>query len=338
MKVVVGLSGGVDSAVTAWLLKNKGYEVIGMTALIFDNADFVEDARRVSEYLDIEYHIVDMRDTFKNKIMDYFVSEYYKGRTPNPCSFCNPFIKWESLFTLLEKTDADYVATGHYARIDKVGERYSIKNSVTAEKDQTYALAFLSQEQLKKTLMPLGEYSKDEVRKMAAEANLPVASKKDSQDICFIPDKDYGAFLKNYTQKEDIKGNFVTKDGKILGQHMGITHYTIGQRKGLNLPMGHPVFVTEIRPEKNEVVIGESEDLFTTKMVLSNMQFMSGAKEELPKRLLCKIRYAHKGEYCTLSFENEKYYVSFENPVRAVTPGQTAVFYDGDYVFSGAVE
>lgn len=339
-KVVVGLSGGVDSAVAALLLKKEGYEVIGVTMKQFASENFSEDAKAVADVLGIEHLVLDMVDDFKKSIMDYFVSEYEKGRTPNPCTMCNPLVKWEALIRVADKVGAYYVATGHYANIDKVGDRYSIKNAKTALKDQTYALCNLSQEQLQRTLMPLGGYEKEEVRKLAKEAGIPVADKKDSQDICFIPDGDYGRFLEEYTGKKSKKGNFVDVSGKILGPHEGIDKYTIGQRKGLGIAMGHPVFVVAIRPETCEVVIGENDDLFTTDFTVSNMNFMCGTKEKLPAKLVCKIRYAHKGTECELSkAEDGKWSVHFLEPVRAITPGQTAVFYEGEYVFgAGAID
>lgn len=334
-KVVVGLSGGVDSAVTAYLLKEKGFTVIGATMKQFEKEEFSKDAQAVSEYLGIEHRIVDMSEIFKKDIIDYFVSSYKEGRTPNPCVFCNPKVKWRTMLSVADSVGAMYVATGHYARIDEINGRYSIKNSVTAKKDQTYALCYLTQEMLKRTLTPLGDYSKEEIREIAKKAGLPVAGKADSQDICFILDKDYGKFLEEYTGDKFSPGNFVDKNGNVLGKHEGIVNYTIGQRKGLNLAMGHPVFVTGIDTSRNEVVIGENEDLFTTDFSCTDMNFMCGTKEMLPKKLVCKIRYAHKGTEALLSFDGEKYNVKFDEPVRAITPGQTAVFYDGEYVFSG---
>ena len=337
-KVVVGLSGGVDSAVTAYLLKKEGYEVIGVTMRQFKEETFSEDAASVAESLGIKHVIEDLSDEFEREIMRYFASEYEKGRTPNPCTLCNPRIKWEMLTRAADREDAFYVATGHYANIDMINGRYSIKNAVTATKDQTYALCNLTQEQLSRTLMPLGRYEKSEVRAIAEEAGIPVAGKADSQDICFIPDGDYAGFLERFTGKKFEPGDFVDKDGRVLGRHNGIVHYTIGQRKGLNLPMGKPVFVTGIDVPGNRVIIGDNEDLFTTVFFVREVNFMAGTEEDLPKTLMCKIRYAHKGEVCTLSQESDGLYrAEFAAPVRAITPGQTAVFYDGDYVFAGSV-
>lgn len=337
-KVVVGLSGGVDSAVTAYLLKKEGYEVIGVTMRQFKEETFSADAALVAETLGIKHVIEDLSDEFEREIMRYFASEYEKGRTPNPCTLCNPRIKWEMLTRAADREDAFYVATGHYANIDMINGRYSIKNAVTATKDQTYALCNLTQEQLSRTLMPLGRYEKSEVRAIAEEAGIPVAGKADSQDICFIPDGDYAGFLERFTGKTFEPGDFVDKDGRVLGRHNGIVHYTIGQRKGLNLPMGKPVFVTGIYVSGNRVIIGDNEDLFTTVFFVRDVNFMAGTEEDLPKTLMCKIRYAHKGEVCTLSQESDGLYrAEFAAPVRAITPGQTAVFYDGDYVFAGSV-
>lgn len=339
-KVVVGLSGGVDSAVAALLLKNEGYEVVGVTMKQFREEAFTDDAKAVADVLGIEHLVVDMVEDFKKSIMDYFVSEYEKGRTPNPCTMCNPLVKWEALIRVADKIGAYYVATGHYANIDKVGNRYSIKNAKTATKDQTYALCNLTQSQLQRTLMPLGGYEKDEVRKLAKEAGIPVADKKDSQDICFIPDGDYGKFLEGYRGCVSKKGNFVDVNGKVLGPHEGIDKYTIGQRKGLGLAMGHPIFVVAIRPETCEVVIGESEDLFTTDFTVTDMNFMCGDEKRLPLRLVAKIRYAHKGTECELTKGDDgKYHAHFLEHVRAITPGQSAVFYEGEYVFcAGAID
>ena len=269
-KVVVGLSGGVDSSVAAWLLKEQGYDVIGVTMQIWQDEpeliqeenggccglSAVDDARRVAQILDIPYYVMNFKKEFKANVMDYFVDEYLHGRTPNPCIACNRYVKWESLLQRSLAIGADYIATGHYARIEQLPNgRYAIRNSVTAAKDQTYALYNLTQEQLKRTLMPVGDYSKDQIRAMAEKIGLPTAHKKDSQEICFVDDNDYAGFIDEYGQGKVPEGNFVDKDGKVLGRHKGITRYTIGQRKGLNIALGKPVFVQKICPETNEVVL-----------------------------------------------------------------------------------
>ena len=247
------MSGGVDSSTAAYLLKEEGYNVIGVTMQIWQEENecqmqaeggccgisAVEDARRVAEVLDIPYYVMNFRDIFQEKVINYFTAEYLAGRTPNPCIACNRYVKWESLLKRSLEIGADFIATGHYARIRHLDNgRYAIANSVTAAKDQTYALYGLTQEQLSRTLMPIGDYSKPEVRKIAERAGLPVAHKHDSQEICFVPDGDYAAFIERDTGRKMPEGNFVTKDGRVLGRHRGITHYTIGQRRGLDLPMG----------------------------------------------------------------------------------------------------
>ncbi len=350
--VVVGMSGGVDSSVAAYLLKEQGYDVIGVTMQIWQEEDSltqeenggccglsaVDDARRVAADLGIPYYVMNFRKEFKENVMDYFIGEYLQGRTPNPCIACNRYVKWEALLQRSLEIGADYIATGHYARIEQLANgRYAIKNSVTAAKDQTYALYNLTQHQLAHTLMPVGDYTKDEIRAIAEKIGLRIANKPDSQDICFVPDGDYAGFIKREAgQALPAPGNFVTEDGTVLGRHKGITNYTIGQRKGLNLSLGKPVFVTEIRPETNEVVIGDNETLFTRELYAENVNFMAVPDLKEKKEFTGKIRYAHKGASCTIEqIEKDKIRCVFEEPQRAVTPGQAFVFYDGEYVAGG---
>ena len=299
----------------------------------------VEDARRVAQKLDIPYYVMNFRKEFQKQVIDYFTREYLEGRTPNPCIACNRYVKWESLLKRSLEIGADYIATGHYARVEQLPNgRYAIRNSVTAKKDQTYALYNLTQEQLARTLMPVGAYTKDEIRKIAEEVGLLVAHKKDSQEICFVPDNDYAGFIKNSTGKTIPKGNFVLADGKVIGEHQGIIHYTIGQRKGLNLSMGHPVFVTKIRPDSNEVVIGENEDLFVNTLICDRVNFMAMEGLDGEVRLKAKIRYNHPGAECVISpAEDGKVRVTFDQPQRAITPGQAVVFYQGEYVAGGGI-
>ena len=350
-KVVVGMSGGVDSSVAAYLLKEQGYDVIGVTMQIWQDEEetvqeenggccglsAVEDARRVAAALDIPYYVMNFKKEFQKYVIDYFMDEYLNGRTPNPCIACNRYVKWEALLTRSMEIGADYIATGHYARIDVLPNgRYAIKHSATRMKDQTYALYNLTQDQLKRTLMPVGEYSKEEIRAIAEKIHLKVASKPDSQDICFVPDGDYAEFIRRESKKEVPGGNFVSTDGKILGRHKGITHYTVGQRKGLGLSLGHPAFVLEIRPETNEVVIGTNEESMTRFVKANRLNFMAVEDIEGEMRAFGKIRYNHKGAPCTVKRTGEdEILCTFDEPVRAVTPGQALVLYDGDYVLGG---
>ncbi len=400
-KVVVGMSGGVDSSVAAWLLKEQGYTVIGVTMQIWQDEDAckqsenggccglsaVDDARRVAERLEIPYYVMNFKREFKENVMDYFVAEYQKGRTPNPCIACNRYVKWESLLRRSLEIGADYIATGHYARVERLTNgRYAVRNSVTAAKDQTYALFNLTQEQLAHTLMPVGDYTKDEIRAIAEKIGLGVANKKDSQEICFIPDDDYAGFIDrecggqipppgnfvstdgrilgrhrgitHYTigQRKGLgialgypvfvteirqippPGNFVSTDGRILGRHRGITHYTIGQRKGLGIALGYPVFVTEIRPETNEVVLGSNEEVFANRLYADKINFMAIPDLLEERELVAKIRYSDSGSRCVVRRTGEdEICCEFQEPVRAVTPGQAVVLYDGEYVAGGGI-
>ena len=287
--------------------------------------------------LGIPYYVMNFKNEFRTQVMDYFAAEYMAGRTPNPCIACNRYVKWESLLRRSLSIGADYIATGHYARIEQLPNgRYAIKKSVTAAKDQTYALYNLTQEQLSHTLMPVGNYHKDQIRQIAEDLGLPVAHKKDSQDICFIPDNDYASFIEEYTGKTMEPGNFVDLDGNVLGRHKGISHYTVGQRKGLNLAMGYPVFVVAIRPETNEVVVGTNEESMSRYVRANHVNFMSVADIDGKKRAWGKIRYNHKGAWCTVERTGEdEILCTFDEPVRAITPGQALVLYDGEYVLGG---
>ena len=351
-KVVVGMSGGVDSSEAACLLKEQGYDVIGVTMQIWQDEETdvqeenggccglsaVDDARRVAWELGIPYYVMNFKEEFKRQVMDYFVEEYRKGRTPNPCIACNRYVKWESLLKRSLDIGADFIATGHYARVEKLDNgRYALKTSVTARKDQTYALYNLTQDQLAHTLMPVGAYEKDEIRRMAKDQNLPVAHKPDSQEICFIPDQDYAGFIEKTTGEKAEEGNFVDLQGNVLGRHRGIIHYTVGQRKGLNLSMGYPVFVVEIRPDTNEVVIGKGEDVFSDTLRCSGVNWMAvDGLHGREMRVKAKIRYSHPGAECVIrQIGPDVVECKFDQPQRAITPGQAVVFYKDSYVVGG---
>ena len=350
-KAVVGMSGGVDSSVAAYLLKEQGYDVIGVTMQIWQDEDVfeqsreggccglsaVEDARRVAAILGIPYYVMNFKSDFKKHVIDYFISEYERGYTPNPCNACNRHVKWESLLNRAMEIGADYIATGHYARIVKLENgRYTVCNSVTSAKDQTYALYNLTQEQLSRTLLPVGAYEKPEIRKIAEQIGLPVAAKADSQDICFIPDCDYAGFIERETGHRYEPGNFVDEDGNILGQHRGIIHYTIGQRKGLGITSEKPLFVKELNTDTNEVILCHNEGLYSNTCYVSNVNYMSKPVIEKGQRAVGKIRYSHAGAPCTLEpIENGIIKCIFDEPQRAATPGQAAVFYDGKNILCG---
>lgn len=350
--VVVGMSGGVDSSVAAYLLKQQGYHVIGVTMQIWQEEareevsgkagccglSAVEDARRVAQELEIPYYVMNFKQEFKGAVIDYFIAQYLQGKTPNPCIACNRYVKWESLLQRSMEIGADYIATGHYARILLLKNgRYTLQQSVTAAKDQTYALYNLTQYQLSHTLMPIGQYTKDKVREIAEKIHIPVAHKKDSQEICFIPDHDYAKFIKENTTQEIKEGNFVDTSGNIIGRHKGITCYTVGQRKGLNLAMGYPVFVVKIKPETNEVVIGNANEVYEKKLYANQVSWMSIEQLKEPKRVWAKIRYNHKGAMATIQkVDTDVIECIFEEPQRAIAPGQAVVFYEDDYVVGGA--
>ncbi|MGN0254374.1 MAG: tRNA 2-thiouridine(34) synthase MnmA [Chordicoccus sp.] len=352
--VVVGMSGGVDSSVAAYLLKQQGYDVIGVTMQIWQNEDAcsvekkggccgvsaVEDARRVADVIGIPYYVMNFRKEFRKNVMDYFVAEYQAGRTPNPCIACNRYVKWESLLQKSLALGADYIATGHYATVVRLPNgRYTLHTAAGDErtsKDQTYALYNLTQDQLRHTIMPIGAYTKDRVRAIAEEAGLPVAHKPDSEEICFIPDNDYASFIEKDTGKKAEPGNFVDEEGHVLGRHRGIIRYTIGQRKHLGIALGHPVFVKEIRPDTNEVVLSENADLFSRTVTVKNLNWM--AEPDLPEnnRVMAKIRYNHRAASAIIEKRDaDTVLCTFDEPARAAAPGQAAVFYQNGCLLGG---
>lgn len=342
-RVIVGLSGGVDSAVAAYLLKKEGYDVIGMTMQICVDPTTpweIEEtaaAKRVADHLGIPLVLEDFRSSFRREVEDYFVREYLDGRTPNPCILCNREIKWKALLHCAGENGAGYVATGHYSRVKRLSNgRYTVSRSASDAKDQTYVLFLLSQEVLARTLFPVGEYEKPEIRRIAEEAGIPAAHTPDSQDVCFVSGNDYAAYLESRVpERMPGAGSYLSAaDGSFLGMHQGYVHYTIGQRKGLGVAAGHPLYVSGIRPETNEVILSDT-DIYGGSLSVTGVNFMGLSPEELSvgKRLSCigKVRYAHRGTGCTITrTDADVIRADFDEPVRAITPGQAAVFYDSE--------
>ena len=350
-KVVIGMSGGVDSSVAAYLLKEQGYQVIGVTMQVWqEDKDYeekeggccslsaVEDARRVADKLDIPFYVMNFKEVFKRNVIDYFIDEYLEGRTPNPCIACNKYIKFDEFLRKAIALGAKYVATGHYALIEKTDERYLLKMAKDDKKDQTYALYNLTQNQLSHTLMPCGDYSKDKIREIAKEIGLRVHNKKDSEEICFIPDNDHGGYILKHRPNNVMPGDFIDKAGNVIGKHKGIAYYTIGQRKGLGLSLGSPVFVTDINPYKNQVIVGVEEDIFSTAFVAKDLNFIPFDKLEDELIVTAKIRYSARPSEATIfPYERDRVKVIFKDKQRAITKGQSVVFYQDDLVIGGGV-
>ncbi|TZE83494.1 tRNA 2-thiouridine(34) synthase MnmA [Calorimonas adulescens] len=351
-RVVLGMSGGVDSSVAAYLLKKHGYEVIGVTMQIWPDMpgeivereggccslSAAEDARRVASNLGIRHYVLNFKDIFKGKVIDYFVDEYIRGRTPNPCIACNRYIKFDALMQKAFELDAFYVATGHYAKLeyDESIGRYIVRKAKDKNKDQTYVLYNLTQFQLEHTLFPLGNYEKSEIRDIARSIGLQVAEKPDSQEICFVEDNDYTGFVEKEAGQRLIEGDIVDKDGHILGRHKGIAYYTIGQRKGLGIAVGRPLYVIDIDPEKNLVIVGDKEDLMGDTLIADDLNFIPFDRLDKEIQVNAKIRYKSEESPATISpSEDGNVIVKFFKRQRAITPGQAIVFYDGDIMVGG---
>ncbi|MGI6584429.1 MAG: tRNA 2-thiouridine(34) synthase MnmA [Lutisporaceae bacterium] len=351
-RVVVGMSGGVDSSVAAYLLKQQGYDVIGVTMQIWQDKSketfereggccslsAVEDARRVCAKIGIPFYVMNFKEIFERLVIDYFIDEYLTGRTPNPCIACNKFIKFDAFLKRSRALEAEYVATGHYARIlyDECAKRYIIRKSAASDKDQTYVLYNLTQDQLRHILMPLGDYNKGQVREIARKLDLRTANKPESQEICFVEDNDYGRFISKRVGKDIKPGYFVDTQGRKLGAHKGIVHYTVGQRKGLGIALGKPMYVVEIIPDKNLVVLGDESEVFSNELVASKMNYITFEKLEGPINVKAKIRYsAREAEATVTPIDNERVRVVFKEPQRAITPGQAVVFYQEDLLVGG---
>ena len=336
-KVVVAMSGGVDSSLTAALLQNQGYEVIGVTMRLKDENFEIEDAAEVADKLGIEFHVVDFREDFKKNVISYFVAEYLNGKTPNPCVRCNKKIKFGKLFEFAENLNADYLATGHYARIIFDDGRYKLKKAVDVKKDQSYVLYNLTAEKLSKILFPLGEFTKTETRELAEKLNLPVAHKKDSQEICFVPNDDYKNFLQNFVpnSKAFQVGKIIDTSGKILGNHNGFANYTIGQRKGLGISSENPLYVVKIDAENKKIVVGKNDETFSKNLLAKNIHWIY--EPDFTKIFDAKIRYGLKIAKCKIFDEKNSLRVEFLENQRAITPGQSIVFYDGDELIGGGI-
>jgi tRNA-specific 2-thiouridylase len=353
VKVVIAMSGGVDSSVAAALLKKEGHEVIGVTMQLWPRSDdkhggngsrgccgldAIEDARRVAYRLGIPHYVMDFRDIFARRVIADFCREYGQGRTPNPCVACNNDIKFGVLRERAAELGADFIATGHYARIevDETAGTCLLKKGADARKDQSYFLCRLTREQLGHTLFPVGNLTKDKVRQTAREMQLPVASRPESQEICFVPDDNYMEFLKDYLPQASRPGPILDERGNILGQHRGITAYTIGQRRGLGIAAAEPLYVTAIEPGRNAVVVGTREQTYGTELVAGNLNWIATDRPERPIRVKARVRYRHTEAAATVSpLDKDHLYVKFAEPQMAITPGQTVAFYDGDTVIGG---
>ncbi|MCX7771029.1 MAG: tRNA 2-thiouridine(34) synthase MnmA [Proteobacteria bacterium] len=340
-KVCVAMSGGVDSSTTAGILKSQGFDVFGVFMKLWDakgsdrgccTLNDSNDALRVANKLNIPFYVLNFKEEFKEHVIDYFVSEYKRGRTPNPCIMCNRAIKFEFLLNKVKTFGADYIATGHYTRIENFEGKPFLFKAYDKKKDQSYFLFNLKKETLSEILFPLGRLSKDEVRKKAEEFELITARKRESQEICFI-EKDYRDFLKEMGIKEK-KGYIVDLKGKVLGTHRGFFNFTIGQRSGLNIAVGKPVYVIKIIPEENLVVVGDDANLYRTTFIIEDVNFFEVPNSE--KDYETKIRYTHKGERAKIKkIENNKFLVEFVIPQRGITPGQACVFYDNERLIGG---
>jgi len=356
-RAMIAMSGGVDSSAAALLVQKMGYECVGVTMKLFENEDVGEesgrpccslsdaaDAARAAAALGMPHYVFDFSDEFRSEVIDRFVAAYIGGATPNPCIDCNDFLKFGELLERAQNMGFDKIATGHYAKIefDEGKGRFLLRRPKDLEKDQTYFLYTLTQEQLSRTLFPLADLTKAEARELAAGASFPNAQKRESQDICFVRGGDYGAFLQEYMGAQDGEvsalkpGNFVDEEGNVLGRHEGVAHYTVGQRKGLGIALGRPIFVSEIRPKTNEVVLADESAVFRNEILVSDVNWIACEAKDAPKMAEVAIRYRAKPAAAELKvLESGDVRVHFDSPVRAPARGQAAVFYDGDVVIGG---
>lgn len=352
-KALIAMSGGVDSSVAAHLVLQEGYDIAGATMKLYDNemigleagktcgsSEGIADAEAVASRLGIDFHVCDFRDDFKCCVIGRFIGDYENGRTPNPCVECNRELKFNRLYEYGKSLGYDYIATGHYVQVEYCADtdRYLLKKSTNLAKDQSYFLYTLSQEQLAHSIFPLGGMTKDDTREIARELGLEVAEKKESQDICFVPGGDYVSFIRDFTGREYPPGDFVDAEGNVLGEHKGIIKYTIGQRKGLGLALKKPMYVTTLDMDKNQVILGDNEDLFKRELTARNVNWISFVEPPAEFRASARIRYKHKEAPATIiPLDGDRMRIIFDEPQRAITSGQSVVIYDGDYVIGGGI-
>ncbi len=354
-KVLICLSGGIDSSLAALFLKEEGYNVIGVTFRTWDyisegcwekqkgccSIDSIMEAKQFAEKIGIQHHVLDLREHFNKTVISEFVSEYLNGRTPNPCVRCNAEIKWGEVLDFADKLECDFIATGHYAQVRFENERYVLSKGIDETKDQSYFLWMLTQENLSRTIFPLGKWKKNDIKKQAAQKGLvKLVEKRESQEICFIPKNNYREFLKEQIPDIDQKigsGNFISTDGKILGQHKGFPYYTVGQRKGLGIALGEPRFVVEIRAKSNEIVLGSYDELLSNKLTISNINLIKYSQISENQKVQLKIRYKAATIDATLFPKNKSVNIIANEPLFAIAPGQSAVFYENNDVVGGGI-
>lgn len=352
-RVLVGISGGVDSSMAAALLVEQGYDVIGVTLKLYDYAELdfeppdggcctielINDARSVCARLNVPHYVIDLRDSFRKNVIDDFIESYSRGTTPNPCINCNRFIKWGEMLAMAEKLGCQYVATGHHARIERSGSEIHLLKGVDAEKDQSYALWGIRKEALAQTLLPVGEYTKTEIREMARRRGLPNAERPDSQEICFVPAGNYADAVRRKRGWDDdslLPGPIFDMSGKQIGEHKGYAFYTIGQRKGFGVSAGVPLYVTRINAVDKSITVGTKEHLYKRKFDVTDLNMLAD-KDSIPEKVIIKVRYRHLGSRGQVDFDDDSAVISFDEPERAITPGQSAVIYNDGRVLGGGI-